>query len=821
MMSNPFSAPRTSILPLMILLFLLPVSLKAADGVVQAEGQLRGVVLDKLTREPIPSANIVLEGEGRGAAADLEGRFEIVHLAPGTYHVRASALGYEPQAISELLVLPGRERLVEFLLHPSAVVGEEVIVTASKVRSVSSDLPTSARSLRYEEVRRAPGATEDVQRMIQSLPGVAGESDQNNEIVVRGGSPFENLIVLDGIEVENLNHFGYPAGTGGPISALNAEFLQEVTFASGGFSARYGDKLSSILDLNLREGSRKGFGGSADFNMAGVGGSVEGPWPGKRGSYLVSYHKSYLDLVNDAVGLTAIPHYWNAQGKFTYDLSNRHLLSINALYADDYINIDDESGFSRGAQKVDNANSKFLLGGRLRSLWGPGYTDLVVARTRNTFDVDVFRVHNTWYGERLFTRYLRQQYNETTWQGNLSWTGKARGVDEWSIGAGIKPIWFERNQYIQPDTTIFDDGYLRSPDGFPDTLIYIPQDINRSTNATKSSGFVHYAWHPTNLLTVVGGIRYDGFEFSGQHTFAPRFSLQYLIHTDWRAGLALGRYYQALPTIVYSSDPNGANESLSHSHADQVVASLAWFPVASTHFSVEAYFKQYGNLLVSEEAVVRETTGDYTFNSERYLSDRTKQAWGFELFAHRRLSGAWYGTLSYSYGHAKAEDPAYGAFDASYDFRQVITGVIGYRTNLSRRAAYKEMLEIPVFGGLLKVLPINGDELILSSRYRYISGRPYTRRVWYSWAEDSPKPIYQGHWEDVGINNRRYPDYSRWDLRVDNKHFFGGSVLTFYMEAQNVLDRGNVAEYSYADDGVIDSIYQFRFFFVGGVKYEF
>ena len=791
---------------------------------MEAEGMLKGVVLNRTTREPIPSANIVLEGENRGAAADLEGHFEIPHLSPGTYHVRASAIGYEPHEISELLVLPGRDRMVEFLLQPSAVVGEEVTVTASKVKSVSSDLPTSARSLRYEEVRRAPGATEDVQRMIQSLPGVAGESDQNNEIVVRGGSPFENLIVLDGIEVENLNHFGYPAGTGGPISALNPEFLQEVTFASGGFSARYGDKLSSVLDLDLREGSRDAFGGSADFNMAGVGGSLEGPWPGKRGSYLVSYHKSYLDLVNEAVGLTAIPHYWNAQGKFTYDLSNRHLLSMNALYADDSINIEDESGYSRGAQKVDNQNSKLLLGGRLRSMWGAGYSDLVIARTRNTFMVDVFKVDSTDAGQRVEWPWVYQEYNETTWQASLSYTGKARGGDEWSVGGGIKPIRFEREQQVGPDTTVFNDGYLPFlglPDGNPDTLVHTPQEIHRSTTATKTSGFAQYAWRPSNLLTVVGGIRYDGFEFSGQHTFAPRFSLQYLIHSDWRAGLAVGRYYQAQPTIVYSDDANGANETLAHSHADQIVASLAWFPVPSTHFTAEAYFKQYGDLLISEEAVVRETTGDYSYNSERYLTDREKQAWGVELFAHRRLSGAWYGTLRYSYGHAKAKDPAYGEFDAPYDFRQVLTGVIGYRTNLSRRPGYKELLEKPVIGGMLKVLPINGDELIFSTRYRYISGRPYTNRVWYDEGEVSPRPIYEGHWENVGINNRRYPAYSRWDLRVDNKHYFGGSALTFYMEAQNVLDGGNVSEYAYADGGEIDTVYQFRFFFVGGVKYEF
>ncbi|MBD3166410.1 TonB-dependent receptor plug domain-containing protein, partial [bacterium] len=276
---------------LRIALFLVYTLLTAGNPQAVAEpsetgsGAVSGRVIEQATRNPIAAANVIVEGTARGAATDLEGRYRIDNLPPGTYRIRATAIGYVPHAQDEIAIRPGRTTVVEFQLKATLVEGEEVIFTAGYFESDTPDLPTSSRSLRYEEIRRAPGAAEDIQRALQALPGVAGQSDQNNEIVVRGGNPSENLIVMDGIEVENLNHFGFVGSTGGPISALNNEFLRDVTFASGGFSARYGDKLSSVLDLDLRAGSREQTTGAIDLGMAGVGGNFEGPIGGGRGSY--------------------------------------------------------------------------------------------------------------------------------------------------------------------------------------------------------------------------------------------------------------------------------------------------------------------------------------------------------------------------------------------------------------------------------------------------------------------------------------------------------------------------------------------------------
>jgi outer membrane receptor for ferrienterochelin and colicin len=804
-----------------------PSALRADDS-LETTGTLSGRVLDKITREPVIGAHVVLVATRQGTATDMDGKFSLDQLPPGSYSLQVSALGYLPAVADEITVMPSRTGRVEVLLEATTLEGETVTFTTGYFSSDSPDLPTSARSLRYEEVRRAPGAIEDVQRAIQAMPGVAGQSDQNNEIVVRGGDPSENLIVMDGIEVENINHFGDVGSTGGPISALNNEFLQDVTFASGGFSARYGDKLSSVLELDLREGSRDHFAGTADLGMAGIGGNLEGPFHGGRGSYLIAARKSYLEwIAGGGTGLTAVPYYWSTQAKITYDITPRHLLTVNTMTSDDEIHIDDsEDSYARGAEKVDSESDRIIAGARLRSLWGVGYTDLIVAGTRSHYFYDVFEVDQNALGERIERRFERGTYDENTLQTSLHWQGRSVGRDNWSAGAIWKPVSFDQSSWSDSDTTVFDDGYLESLgfpypiDGIPDTVAYGDQINNSKLSSNKYGAYLQYHWRPLQTLSILAGLRYDGFEYSDQHTVAPRVSFSWSPASRWTVTAAWGIYQQAQPLYLYVIDPHGGNQYMEHTRADQYILGFSFEPRSSTRLSLEGYFKDYSKLLVSKERYVRETTGDYYLNSDVLLNGRTQSAWGIEFFAQQRLATNWYGTFSYSYGKSESDDVAWGRYPSSYDFRHVMTAVAGYKTSLLNIEWYRNHLNKP-WGWALKVLPLNGDELQISSRFRYISGKPNTPRIWYPAGTASPDPIYEGHWANGSRNSSNYPDYGRLDLRLDNRHFFGQRSLTFYVEIQNILDRWNVSEFSYADDGEIDTVYQFRFFFIGGFRYEF
>ncbi len=783
--------------PTLTTTILLLSTLTAFSHAAVRPGSIKGVVLDRTTRAPIPDANIEVIGTQSGASSDPEGRFTIVGLKPGTYHIRASALGYIARTRAEVAVTPGRSAEVEFLLEPTVIKGREVEVSTGYFR-YTPNLPTSTRGLSFEEIRRSPGAIEDVQRAIQALPGIASRNDQTNEIVVRGGSPYENLTVIEGIEIDNINHFGVEASSGGPISMLNEDFLREVTFSAGGFSARYGDRLSSVLDIELREGDRKQFRGEAIISMAGAGANLEGGFSGGRGSYLFGARKSYLDLIKGPIGLTAVPHFWDVQLKAVRDISPLNRLSLIGIHADDYIEIEAETpdAWSRGAEAVEFGCYRYALGARLRHMERSGFGELILARVESHYKADVFEMP----GRHLE---VLSRSTETTDQLHISWTGRAGSRDEWSVGASLKPISFKHSFWKEGDATPYDlDG-----DGQPDTTVITPDWVveHSADLSLKYAGYIQYRWRPRSHLTLSGGLRLDGFDYSGYAALGPRLSARWEFLPRTTLSAAYGIYHQSHDLVEYTHDPDGGNLRLPHGRAEHYVAGISYLPRDATLLSLEAYYKRYRNLTVSEE----ELNDDPTFRSWRYLSVGRKKAWGVEAFAQQKLATNWYGTLSYSYGVARFTDYHRGEFPSDFDFRHIVTLVAGWNTSLIARPWFRT-LQRNWYGWWTYLLPLNGDEATLASRFRYVSGRPYTPHEWTlsDW-EKSDEP-----------NSERYPDYSRLDVRWDSKWFFGDKALVIFLEVENLLDRPNVAEYIYADDGERLTVYQFRFFFVGGVRFE-
>lgn len=797
---------KTIIFTFMLGLFLINTALQSQPKMLS--GIIKGVVLDQTTLTPIINANVTVITTDLGAATDISGKFKIIGLKPGTYHLRASVLGYLGNVRSEVTVSPGKTTTIEFLLEPTAISNKEVTVK-SGFFFTKPDLITSNRSLGFEEIRRAPGAAEDVQRVIQALPGVTSSNDQNNEILARGGSPSENLLVMDGIEIDNINHFPDQSNSGGPIGLVNPEFLKEITFASGGYSAKFGDKLSSVLDLELREGDREQFQGQMMLSMAGVGANIEGGLFDGKGSYLVSYRKSYLDLINEAVGLTAIPHYYDFQVKTVYDVSPTNKLSLIGLYGNDQISIKAEDGdaWSRGAESVDAKGHTLVFGGKWRKIWSKGYSNLIFGHTEHYFNQQVFEVDKDEVTDNISRRMIWENASrEITDQLHFNWSGKSRQTDEYSAGITLKPITFSHDIWLERDTTVYDDY---TGDLLPDTVFHDERMIDESTTSLKYGAYIQYRWKPYSELTLVGGIRMDGFQYSEEITLAPRFSLSWKMYPQWTLNAAFGHYYQSHPLMVYTNDPDGGNQLLPHARADQYVLGLSYLIRESTQLSLEGYYKDYQNLAVSLQSL--RDDDDMRPRTWLYHSVGRKWSWGLECFFQQKLADNWYGTISYSYSVTRFDDSE-TTYPSSYDYRNIATAVIGYIfSGLPVREFQKHW-----FGWWSSILPIGGDEMTLSTRFRYVSGRPFTSREY-----TSDGPEYDEHWRDISETNmNRYPAYNRWDIRLDNKWFIGSKSIISFVEAQNILDRKNIAQYIYADDGERDDVEQFRFFFVGGFRFE-
>ena len=370
------------------------------------KGDIVGYVLDGKTQEPLPSVNIqIVEQPSCGAVSDTSGNFIVKGIEVGSYSLKATLVGYESIILTNIVVSTGRSTKVLIKLNEQAVQVGGVTVNATYFNRNNELSPLSVNDYDRAEVKRQPGSVQDVQRVVQNLPGVASSNDNVNELIVRGGAPYENLTVMEGMEIPSINHYPNEFNSAGPINMINIDLVEDVQFSAGGFPAQYGDKMSSVMDITIREGDRnKEFASNTGFNMAGFGTLMEGRLDDGKGSWIFSARRSFLELIDDLFGmsvvsLTAIPKYWDTQAKIVYDLSPTQKLSLNGLYGDSRIYIKGDPNQQDESRKNsdiytslenDNVHDKqYAVGINLKSLWGKeGYSNLSLYTVGNQYNID-------------------------------------------------------------------------------------------------------------------------------------------------------------------------------------------------------------------------------------------------------------------------------------------------------------------------------------------------------------------------------------------------------------------------------------------------
>ncbi len=254
-----------------------------------------GRVVDAETNYPLCSTTVVVKELDKGVYTNEKGQYKIMNLPVGNYTIAFQLIGTQPQLKTDVIIRSNRTTFVNGELKRTAIQIEGIKVETDYFAEIV-DQSTSVISFSNEEIRRAPGSAGDVSRIMMSLPSVAKVNDQSNNLIVRGGNPMENTFFIDNIEIPNINHFPHQGSSGGPIGILNVDFIDDVTFNTGGFSAIYGDKLSSIMELDFRDGNPNEFDGQIDFSWVGFGGIFEGPI-NEKCSAMLAVKRSYLQYL--------------------------------------------------------------------------------------------------------------------------------------------------------------------------------------------------------------------------------------------------------------------------------------------------------------------------------------------------------------------------------------------------------------------------------------------------------------------------------------------------------------------------------------------
>ena len=270
---------------------------------------VKGEIIDIDSDMPLIGASIVLIGSNPiiGTIADINGRYVLESILIGRHSFKVSFIGYEDVYLKEIQVESGKEVILNVAMKEAVFELEAVVIVANddKSEAINQMTTVSANQITIESTSRIAAGINDPGRTVQSFAGVATSSDKTNELVIRGNSPRGVLWRMEGIEIPNPNHFSSEGGSGGGVSALSTQVLANSDFITSAFPAEYGNAVSGIYDLRLRNGNSEKREYTFQAGVLGLQFAAEGPFKkGKRASYLLNYRYSTFSLLNNVIGST-------------------------------------------------------------------------------------------------------------------------------------------------------------------------------------------------------------------------------------------------------------------------------------------------------------------------------------------------------------------------------------------------------------------------------------------------------------------------------------------------------------------------------------
>ncbi|HUR34799.1 MAG TPA: TonB-dependent receptor [Vicinamibacterales bacterium] len=789
----------TRVVRLLWVVLVVVTSTAAAAGQPATERQITGTVRHGESRVPLTGAAIAA-GERR-TSSDREGRFTL-RVAAGVAVLDVTHPGFYPLTttidVSETDALDA-----ELLLVPRSAFAASVDVVAAPPPAAAP----SAVVLAPVEVLRTPGALDNVFRTLQTLPGVSATEEFGSRLAVRGGAPDQNLTMMDGVEIHD------PYRLFGLTSAFNPETISNFELATGGFSVKYGDRLSSLLLVENREGTRQQrLDGSVALSITDANVVLEGALPrAASGSWLVSARRTYYDLVASRVADQEFPQFADVQGKAVWEPAPGTRVSAFALRSRQHAALDLDSSDVRG--EFNDTTSNDLVSLRFDALLRSSVQSHTIAahsRSLSSFGVNAAFDNNSQRANTPapdagdvanvdFDRTLGVR--DTSLREELSWAAGAHVVE---TGGELHALSTELAFVLRGDRnpTAVNGSSQQGGAGLPDALL-------SSRHLIRGGAWLSDRWQAA-AVAVEGGVRLDRGGVDNELLFSPRITTTWSIAPLTRLRAGLGRYtqspgYEKLVQGDYLLDLTGADARRLRS--EQAVQASMGFErdlAGSALLKLEAYFKHSSRLLVGRleteaERLARLATYDFppalasSIPSEPIITsspsnDGRGRAYGFDLFITRTSAPATArlrGWASYTWGSARRE--SYGRHYAfEYDRRHAFSSVLSFR--LSER--WEVASTTRVASGFPRVAPIGLRVASVQDTTDRDRDGSVDERV--PAFDAMGNPIYAVNFGGVEhLNNARLPVFARLDLRATWRPRGARGRWEFYAEVVNALGREN------------------------------
>ncbi len=658
-----------------------------------------GYVRETGSQEALIGVNVYLPNTTTGTSTNTYGFYSLTLPAQDSVELAYSFVGYE--SVSRTMSLRTNQ-VVNISLMPGRLLTEVQVKAGLLVDKVSESAQMSSIDIPISQIKKIPAflGEKDVLKVLQLMPGVQKGSEGQTGIYVRGGGPDQNLIILDDAVVYNANHlFGF-------FSVFNGDAIKSVELIKGGFPARYGGRLSSVIDLNMKDGNREKLHGEGGIGLIASRLMLEGPLTkNKKSSFLVSGRRTYLDIVAapliraESGGTTNAGYYfYDLNAKANYDFGPKNKLYLSGYFGRDRFYADDKTESTSTGLSWGNAT------GTLR--WNHLFSQKLFANLSLIFSDYKFQISSV-EKSTLDTETYSLRYNSGIRDFSLKYDLDYYPAPQHSVRLGIQTTYHR----FTPSAVVLQNATIN-------------QSINNVDNidVLESGIYAEDTWRPSSRWRVNGGLRLSYFQQkdAGYVKPEPRLSAAYTLKPNFsiKASYALMNQYVhllsntgiGLPTDLWVP----TTDRIKPQQSQQVAVGIAKDFTTANKFTngltltVEGYYKSMDNIINYKEGasflLINDPTSANTVRWEDNVTAGRGWSYGAEFLLQKkigRLSG-WVGyTLSWTqwqFAELNGGQPYYPRYDRRHDLSLVGIYELNKRITLSATWVYGtgNALTVPV-----------------------------------------------------------------------------------------------------------------------------
>lgn len=630
------------------------------SSAVQAQQLISGRVVETGTNEVLPLANIINLSTNKGVSTNTEGYFSLFYRQGDSLLLKVTYVGYQSKNLRYgPYDVPDK---LNIALEPLSAQLKEVVISADANKFINTDRGISQISLSPKQIALLPSIGEtDIFRSLQLLPGVSGTNENSSGLFIRGGTPDQNLVLLDGMTIYRVDHFF------GFFSAFNANAIKDVQLFKGAFPAKYGARIGGVVDLTGRTGSFEQVNGNVGVNLLSANASIEVPLSEKVSIFFAG-RRSFTDLMqtgvynaisenlyqqDDIPGLARVTpdfNFYDLNSKINFRPSEKDIISLSYYRGNDFL---DESRDIRNEIDIQDSDDDILalidvdeitdwgnqgLSATWSRQWSPRYfhtMQLATSRYKSNYDVNV-DVEATIPNRDSTILEFDFKFEEENIIDDLS--GRYDG--EWLASASHKVAFGASFTQSEID-------YLGV---FNDTSTLL--DLNQKSKLW--AGYISDTWTPGSKLQVTAGARLSYYDLTEDILLAPRLSLQYSVTDKLKIKAGYGRHYQNVNRIINENVTQGSRDfwlmaddelvRISNSHQYVVGAS---YNANQWLLNVEAYYNDVSDLTEFSERV-----GNGSDNPADLFFSGDGVAKGLEILLQKK-QGKYTGWVAYTLGRVK------------------------------------------------------------------------------------------------------------------------------------------------------------------------